>query len=199
VWPPVHSICVTRGALLAGGKVDAPTFRGVAPGTSGDGIGIDFVFNGPAHGSRALASGSYRRQLGLKLRAVDGCNLVYVMWRLDPRPQLEVSVKANPGSRTHAQCGASGYTKVASAYDLAIPTLRAGDRHTLAAQINGDDLIAWIDGQVRWTGRLPIAARQLHGPAGLRSDNLAFALSAIWAPPSSSSTALPRCLHDGED
>lgn len=199
MWPAVSSICVTRGALLAGGKIDAPTFRGVALGTTGEGIGIDFVFHGKAAGSRALASGSFRRQIGLKLRAADGCNLVYVMWRLDPRQMLEVSVKANAGMTTHAQCGANGYTKVASTYDLAIPTLHVGEKHTLAAQIDGDNLTVWIDGRVSWVGRLPIVARSLHGLAGLRSDNVSYDLIAIWAPMRTSSTPLPRCLHDGED
>ena len=32
-----------------------------------------------------------------KLRAEDACNLVYVMWRIEPQSRLVVSVKRNPG------------------------------------------------------------------------------------------------------
>ena len=86
--------------------------RGYALGAGGDAAALTFTYQGEAENTRELASGELRRQLGLKLRAQDGCNVVYVMWRLDPTPKLEVSVKFNPGKRTHEECGADGYTKV---------------------------------------------------------------------------------------
>src|SRR5690606_15958607 len=129
-----------------------------------DAASIDLVYRGDTHARRALASGPARRQVGLKLRAKDGCNVVYVMWRLDPTPKLEVSVKLNPGARDHEDCGADGYTKIKPTKAWAPPALAIGDRHELRAAIAGDELTAWIDEKVVWRGRLPAAARMIDGP-----------------------------------
>ena len=42
--------------------------------------------------------GELRRQFGLKLRAQDACNLVYVMWRIEPASKLVVSIKCRTGT-----------------------------------------------------------------------------------------------------
>jgi len=196
---PVRSLCVTRGALLSGGQVNAATFRAVAAGTSGDDVGLEFVYEARATDPLALASGQVRRQLGLKLRAADGCNLVYVMWRLDPRPQLEVSTKINPGSRTHAQCGVRGYQKLSPSYESRIPALVRGGRHWMYAQIVGDDLFAWVNGELAWRGSMPQEARYIAGPAGVRSDNVAYRMITMWGTPGQTGADMPRCLVDGED
>ena len=195
----VSSLCVTRGALLAGGLVNTPTFRAVAPATAGSDVGVQFVFEGRSSETRALASGGIRRQIGVKLRAMDGCNLVYVMWRLDPRSQIEVSTKINPGSRTHAQCGARGYSKLTASYEARLPALTAGSQHWIYAQIVGDTLDAWVDGQLAWRGRLPPQASQVFGPAGIRSDNVSYRVLTMWATPGQTSAGTPRFLTDGED
>jgi hypothetical protein len=171
---------VTKGKLT-GARITVPTFRAVAPGSSGDAASARFTVHGATAKARALASGQERRQLGLKLRAQDGCNLVYVMWRLDPKPKLEVSVKQNPGARTSKECGAEGYTKVKPQRTAALPTLIDGTSHELRAEIVGDRLIAWVDDQLAWEGRLPASASELFGPAGLRSDNLDFELDVLSA------------------
>ena len=109
------------------------------------------------------------------------------MWRLEYKqgiPIIDVSVKRNPGQRTHAQCGTDGYTKVKAVKDdkLAIvPVLTSGETHTLRAAIAGDELRAWIDDKLVWRGTLPDSARDLHGPAGLRSDNPPYELVAFAA------------------
>jgi len=199
MWTWVQSICVTKGAIQSGGVVDVPTFRGVALGTAGDAARLDFVYRGHSRGDRALASGQIRRQIGLKLRAADGCNLIYAMWRLDRRPMLEVSVKINPGARTHAECGARGYTKIKpSSYD-GVPDLTVGQSYSMSAQISGDELFAWIGGRVVWRGMLPYEARSMTGPSGLRSDNVAYNVVAFGAPSGSGAGAVPKCLVDGED
>ncbi len=165
---------VTKGALTAAARVEVPTFRAVAAGTTGDAAALQLAFRGDSARTRALASGELRRQLGIKLRAANGCNVIYVMWRLDPTPALEVSIKHNPGLRTHRECGACGYTIVAPAEHAQTPALVVGARHTLHAEIAGDVLAAWIDEQRAWVGELPASARELRGPAGVRSDNVAF-------------------------
>lgn len=166
--------CATKGRFATvdgAAAIDAPTFRAVAPATAGDAAELEFTYRGPTAKVVALASGQRRRQLGLKLRAEDGCNLVYVMWRLEPTRALVVSVKRNPGQHDHRGCGAGGYTDVAT---VPAPALAAGDHRVLAAAIVDDTLAVAIDGVELWRGALPAAARDLRGPAGVRSDNVAW-------------------------
>ena len=180
---PVGELCVTRG-VIDKAAITEPTVRAFAPSAAGDAAQLSFTFKGDAQSSRALANGQERRQVGLKLRAQDGCNVVYVMWRLDPKPKLDVSVKRNPGKRTHEECGADGYTKVRPTRRVpAPPGLIARATHTLRAEIQGDDLFAWIDGTLAWQGRLPDEARTLAGPAGLRTDNVELANLELSAAP----------------
>ncbi|MEO6772928.1 MAG: hypothetical protein ABI467_07880 [Kofleriaceae bacterium] len=190
---PAGELCVTRGAIEQA-AITEPTVRAFAPTSAGDAAQLAFTFRGDAPTARALANGQDRRQVGLKLRAQDGCNVVYVMWRLDPRPKLEVSVKRNAGKRTHEECGADGYTKVKPSHRAApVPALVAGASHTLRAEIVGDELFAWIDGALAWQGRLPDEARALVGPAGLRTDNLELAdLELSAAPHAGTATACKR-------
>ena len=193
--PITDTLCVTKGAAKVGTTVNEPTMRAVAPGTSGDGAQLDFSYRGDTLTSRELASGSARRQVGIKLRAQNGCNLVYVMWRLDPKPMLEVSVKSNPGKVTHQDCGADGYLKVKATKSWPVPVLADGDRHVLRAAIAGDDLTAWIDDKVAWRGKLPVEARVLAGPSGIRSDNLRFDLHAFSATPIETADTTCRKEH----
>jgi hypothetical protein len=186
---PVGELCVTRGAIDKA-AITQPTVRAVAPAAAGDAAQLTFTFKGHAAESRALANGQDRRQVGLKLRAQDGCNVVYVMWRLDPKPKLEVSIKINPGKRTHEECGAEGYTKVKPTRRApSPPELISGAAHTLRAEIQGDDLFAWIDGTLAWHGRLPDEARTLSGPAGLRTDNVELANLELSAAPHAGTAA----------
>lgn len=186
--PISDALCVTKGSATLKGQVDDPTVRAVAPATHGDAAALTFTYRGYSATKRELASGQERHQLGLKLRAQNGCNLVYVMWRLENKqgvPFVEVSVKRNPGQRTHAQCGTDGYTKIKPVKDSSlalVPVLTAGATHTLRAAIAGDELRAWIDDKLVWRGTLPDSARDLVGPAGLRSDNLAYDLVGFAAP-----------------
>jgi hypothetical protein len=167
------ALCATRGAIRER-AVDDAVFRAVAPGTDGDGATLAFTVRGPTAETVALASGQRRRQLGLKLRAADGCNLVYVMWRTEPKAALVVSTKENPGQHVHAACGVRGYRDATPTTAIAPPALVAGAPHTLRAAIDGDTLTAWIDDREVWRGELDAGARALHGPAGVRSDNLAW-------------------------
>lgn len=182
------ALCVTKGSI-ANSKITEPTMRAVATSSTGDGAALTFVFRGDSAKTRDLANGDARRQLGLKLRAANGCNLVYVMWRLDPKPKLEVSVKVNPGMATHKECGADGYTKVKALHAESVPELESGATHTLRAEIHGDELTAWIDDAVAWRGNLPDSARALAGPSGIRSDNVAFDVVELRVPISNAGVA----------
>ena len=179
---PVGELCVTKGAI-ANRAIADPTVRAFALQSGGDAAELAFTYRGESRSGRALANGQLRRQVGVKLRAANGCNLVYVMWRLDPKPKLEISVKSNPGMRTHDDCGANGYIKVKPQRAAHVAAFEPGEAHTLRAEIVGDDLTAWVDGRVAWHGTLPVEARGLVGPVGLRSDNVALDGVALSAAP----------------
>jgi hypothetical protein len=156
--------------------VRSPTVRaelGTLPRSAAE---IAFVYHGSTARSAPLASGELRRQIGLKLRARDTCNVLYVMWQFDhaDRPLL-VTLKQNPGQRTHAECGAGGYSVLAPAWQSArMPEVHAGQRHTLSAAVKGDRLEVALDGEPVWRGALPAASLAFDGPVGLRSDNAEF-------------------------
>jgi hypothetical protein len=172
VLPVDHaSLCVTKGAI-ANQSITDPTVRAFALGTSGDAAQLTFTYASDSSESRALESGQLRRQVGLKLRAQNSCNVVYVMWRISPKPGVQVQVKHNPGKARGAECGNDGYLKLKPAAKLAVPPLVIGTTHVMRAEIVGDELDAWIDGQLAWHGELPAAAHEIAGPAGLRSDNV---------------------------
>lgn len=175
----VDELHVTKGAA-PDGKVNSPTFRAVMPGTSGDAVSLAFVYRGWSHAMRLLASGQERRQIGLKLRAANSCNLVYVMWRMDPM-EVEVSVKANLGKHLHSECGVNGYTKIHPSYHADVSALVVGSSHAMSAEIVGDELLAWIDGRLVWRGQLPGVVHSIAGPSGIRSDNVAYDIIAIRA------------------
>ena len=191
------TLCVTKGDVKDGVAITDPTVRGYARGAGGDAADLTFTYRGESEKTRELASGEARRQLGLKLRAQDGCNVVYVMWRLDPLPKIDVSVKYNPGKRTHAECGADGYTKVKPYKKSYIPAFEYGKTHTLRAEIVHDDLFAWIDGKLLFQGRLPESARSIQGPAGIRSDNVQLDIVELAAP--TKEGELPACKHEVGD
>jgi hypothetical protein len=112
-----------------------------------------------------------RRQLGLKLRAQDACNLVYAMWRIEPESKLVVSVKSNPGEHTSAQCGNRGYQNIKPLRSVAVPTLNSGSTHTLRAEMNGAELHVFADNSLVWEGSVGQDALAFDGPVGIRSDN----------------------------
>lgn len=164
---------VTHGNVTAQGdslRIDHPAVRAVIPGAHGDAAELRFVYAGATPEKVALASGEVRAQVGLKLRADDGCNLVYVMWRLGQG--VVVSIKRNPGDRTHAECGTGGYRNLRPERRVAIPMPEVGSVHRLDASIVDGVLTARLDGHEVWRGRVGAMARGLRGAPGLRTDNV---------------------------
>src|SRR3954465_1461111 len=102
---------------------------------------LEFSYFGPTTHSEPLASGELRRQIGLKLRAQDTCNVVYVMWHIEPAPGIVVSVKSNPGQSRHAECSDRGYTFLRPARSTAAPRIEPGEPHVLGAEVRGSSLI----------------------------------------------------------
>jgi hypothetical protein len=59
-------------------------------------VTVDFTYLGPTQDVSHLADGEVRSQFGVKLRAQDTCNIVYVMWQFAPAQRIAVSVSAIP-------------------------------------------------------------------------------------------------------
>lgn len=177
VRAPVERWCVTLGRVDGDGgraRVDAGKMRAVVPASDGNAAELRFVYRGPSREAAPLASGELRRQIGIKLRAEDGCNLLYVMWRIEPKSRLVVSIKRNPGARTHRECGVRGYRNLTTGDGVALPPLVAGEEHALRAEIVGATLRVMVDGETAWQARLDDEAQALRGAAGVRSDNGRF-------------------------
>jgi hypothetical protein len=172
---------VTNGAIVAlrdgALEIDTPSSRAVvrtAPGGVGDQAAeIRFRYLGPSKADKLLASGELRRQIGLKLRAADSCNVLYVMWHIAPDARIAVSVKRN-AAHSHAQCGVHGYEAIAPHRQIAPRPIRKGEMHTLRAELRGRALAVIADGKLVWQG---VVAGQLPvGPPGFRTDNARFVL-----------------------
>jgi len=171
----LDTLCATHGDVHVAGEraqLRDPEVRAFARATGGDAAALAFKYLGPSDTTSTLASGDVRAQLGLKLRAADGCNLVYVMWRFEPKPAVVVQVKHNPGQHTAKECGTNGYTRIKAAKSAKVGAPAAGSEHVLQAEIDGDDLVAWADGKVVWQGPLGGQASDLAGPVGVRADNV---------------------------
>jgi hypothetical protein len=193
-----ETLCVTSGSLR-GAHVAESSMRAVVKGSSGDGGAVEFTYTGPTAKVSHLKSGMVREQIALKLRADDGCNLVYVAWRFGPKqPEIAVQVKLNPGQHESHECGNGGYQNVEPSRRASVERPAPGSKHVLEAAIHGDDLIARIDGNVAWEGALPGAARDLHGPLGVRTDNVEADLSLIGARGNTRDDTA-RCRQGGGD
>lgn len=154
--------------------VDVPELRATTHRCGATHAELDFAYHGATDSAVALASGEVRRQLGLKLRAKDTCNVVYVMWRLEPDSGIYVSIKRNPGESMHTSCGAHGYVNLSPSASTAPPRVRPGEQHTLRAVIDGDELRILADERLAWEGALPKTLLDFDGPTGIRSDNVRY-------------------------
>ncbi|MGZ3458277.1 MAG: hypothetical protein ACXU86_07170 [Archangium sp.] len=180
---------VTEGKLetLPNGRssIDVPKMRAVVPSTGEPKARVAelrFTYLGATREQKPLLSGELRRQIGLKLRAQDGCNVVYAMWRIEPKAGLVVSVKHNPGMHRSDDCGNGGYQTVKPRSSSSVPVLGPGDSHTLRAELQGAELTLRVDGRPVWDGTLPPEALTFDGPVGLRSDNGRFEVELLSTP-----------------
>jgi hypothetical protein len=174
------SLCVTEGEIANGPNdsliVDAQKMRAYINTSTSQSIEAQFTYVGPTAKESALGSGEIRRQFGLKLRAQDACNLVYAMWRIESESKVVVSIKRNPGQTRSSECGNRGYQNIKPRRATPVPALRPGDKHTLRAEMDGDNLRVFVDNRAVWEGSLGPDAEALNGPVGIRSDNARLAL-----------------------
>jgi hypothetical protein len=175
---PLERVQATLGTLHASPtgafSIDDPKLRATIAGSGGRGVELEFRYLGATEQSAALRSGEARSQLGLELAARDTCNLVYVMWRLEPASELVVSVKQNEGSSRHAECENRGYRRLRPEVAAPVPRLAAAGVHRLRGELANGRLRVFVDGGLVWDGPLDAGALALAGKAGLRSDNVRF-------------------------
>jgi hypothetical protein len=204
----LDALCVTDGTATAlpGDRfaIATPASRAIMTMPTAPRAEIRFRYLGATEGSKALASGEMRRQIGLKLLAQDQCNLLYVMWRIEPASRVVVSVKRNPGMNTHAACDAHGYTNLRSATKATTPAVSAGDSHTLRAEVRGDALTVYADERVAWAGSVGSEVAGLTGPVGFRTDNAHLEMEFFAEPlnatgPGSGGAPPARCERGPED
>jgi hypothetical protein len=132
---------------------------------------IHFTYLGPTREVSHLGSGEVRHQFGIKLKAQDNCNLVYVMWSFDTQ-KIAVSVKLNPGQSTHEECLDHGYiNNIKPRVKLEPARLRVDEPHSISAVLEGLELAVKADDALVWRGILPPAVAKFTGPTGMRSDN----------------------------
>jgi hypothetical protein len=179
-------LCVTDGAIAATPdgtrRIETPGTRALAFGSDGRSAEIRFRYLGPTAEARPLASGELRRQIGIKLRSLNQCNLLYAMWRIEPEPVLVVQIKSNPGQSTHRECDARGYVTIRPMASVPVSRPRVNEWHTLRAALNGSDLTLTADGVAAWRGTLPTLLASIDGPSGLRTDNGRFDFALAVAP-----------------
>jgi hypothetical protein len=109
-----------KGSRLA---VAVPKMRAFVAAATTQVVEARLTYLGPTRTEARLGSGEMRRQFGLKLRAQNGCNLVYAMWRIEPEAKLVVSVKSNPGMNSSSECGNRGYRNIKPRRWSAVPHL----------------------------------------------------------------------------
>jgi len=135
-------------------------------------VEIAFTYQGPSTKMVPLTSGELRRQVGLKLRAQDTCNLLYVMWHIEPDQGIFVLVKSNPGLTKNDQCGDHGYLVVKPEMVTQPIPIKVNQERTLGAMLDDNKLSVYVDGTLVWSGILPPQAFQFDGPVGVRTDNI---------------------------
>jgi hypothetical protein len=111
------------------------------------------------------------QQIALKLKAKNGCNVLYVIWRVTGGSIL-VSNKRNDGYKN--QCGPTGYTAIAPAFSKPVPELTIGSNHTLQAEYVDEILHVYADGALVWQHMIGRDLVPYDGPVGLRTDGAAF-------------------------
>ena len=185
------SLCATSGSYeVAKGMMETSSVqtRGLLTTTSQQGISLLFSYKGPPEEVKAFRSGLKRQQIGVKVKAQDSCNLIYVMWRFGEKDSIVVSRKLNPGQHSHKECLNHGYKTIAT---LPAPKIiREGEFHRLNVSIDKNQLKVMADGENLWQGILEEELSQLQGPLGIRTDNGKFVFKTEdWNPSAAASAS----------
>lgn len=200
---PRSKLCITEGAIgqLSGNRlsVSVPKMRAFVNDPTLQEVEARFKYLGPSKKSIPLASGEMRRQIGLKLRAANGCNLVYAMWRIQPKAELVVSVKNNPGMASSSECDAHGYQDVKPIHAAALPKIKPGSSHSLRAIMDGSAMRVYADRKLVWEGDVGASALTFDGPVGIRTDNGRFDFELFAARPGPDQHGATAVCHGSEE
>jgi hypothetical protein len=167
-----------RSGLL---QIDHNSVRAVQMGRWARNGKIRFESRGQTAELKPFKSGIVKEQIGLKLRAMDGCNLVYVMWTLHPKEEITVRTKENPNKTESEDCESDGYTLLDT---YRVPQKKsARNRRTSRLQAdfvskgNRHHVLVYVDNVRVLQVRIPHSfVSTVNGPVGLRSDNGRFRL-----------------------
>jgi hypothetical protein len=197
-------LCITEGEIkqLSENKlfVSVAKMRAFVNQPTLQEVEARFRYLGPSAESSPLASGELRRQFGLKLRAQDGCNLVYAMWRIKPKAELVVSVKSNPGMNSSAQCDAHGYYNIKPKHAAPVPAVKKGESYTLRAILDHTTMRVYANNKLAWKGNLGAGATRFDGPVGVRTDNANFEFELFATRPGAGQQgATAACNRGNED
>jgi len=184
-------VCVTNGEVSRQSEktftIESPSSRAVVKSSDDNFGAIEFEYLGPTSKDAPLASGRIVRQLGVKLNARDSCNVIYIMWNIDPEVGVQISTKINPRKSTHAECGVKGYKLVYESKPGELPAIRIGESHRLEATLQERDLTVKIDGKNIWHGDVGADAVNMSGYSGIRTDNVRVRFKWLTVPMATSS------------
>lgn len=130
------------------------------------------------------------RQIGIKLHAMNSCNVLYAMWPVAGGP-VKVSLKRNDGMVYHEECKSvpkQGYTLLTPSSSVSVPPLVEGVQHTLQAEYDNTTVRVYADGRLVWIGNLSRNQIPFDGPVGFRSDGGIFKLRYFSTPETSLSS-----------
>src|SRR6202049_3750437 len=131
--------------LIVDSKEMRATLKKASPSQK---VTVNFTYLGPTNEVSHLGNGEVRHQFGIKLKAQDICNLVYVMWNFDTQ-KVAVSVKLNSGQRTHEDCLDRGYiNNIKPRVLVPPPVVHVDQPHILSADLEGQELTVIADGVI---------------------------------------------------
>lgn len=166
---------VTDGQMVVSSDhhlmVSSKEFRATLDVATQQHVVLHFKYLGPTEEIAHLQNGEVRHQLGIKLKAQDICNVVYVMWNFDTQ-KIDIGVKRNPGLRTSHECGDNGYHAGFGHANINQPDPVVVDKwYTFQADLGDKHLKVLLDGKLMWEGDLSDDQSIFTGPVGVRSDN----------------------------
>lgn len=171
----LKDLCITNGQVSepnqAQLQVDSASSRFFAKSMDDAHAAIRFEYLGPTEETSLFASGTMKRQLGVKLKNPDSCNGIYVMWRIEPESDIQVQLKRNVDKATMKECGVKGYKVIEPKFTKPVAPIEVGRPRTLAASLDNGLLVVKVDDEVVWKGDTGPASRSVSGHAGFRSDN----------------------------
>jgi len=153
-------------------RVDTPEMRANLKVQTPQSVALKFTYLGPTTVVSRFANGAVVSQFGIKLRAQDYCNTVFVAWHFAPQQRIAVSVRRNSGMTARAECMEKGnVNNIKPRVSAPPPPVQPKEPHTLTASMDGSKLTVVADGKIVWQRDLGPVVLEFSGPVGLLSNN----------------------------